>query len=232
MYHHRMFGFRQNYCRLRSADALVVLSMIVTAAESFARVHGSARDRVYDLSRLNSSQGRMATAALGCPRPVPDFRFNVSHRGDVAVFALARQRKIGTNIEALRCIDDADQTAARLVSRCESSVYPAVNTHDKPLVCLNCWARREALIKATSVGLYHPVDRYDVSLAPGESTEMLRVENEAGEDCGWAIYGLAVCHGFVGSAVVKNIHDEPFSAADPKRTARTVVPTPGLDSHA
>ena len=107
-----------------------------------------------------------------------------------------------------------------------------MNTQDKPLVCLNCWARREVLIKATGVDLYHPVDRFDVSLAPGESAKMLRVENDAGEDCGWAIYDLAVCHGFVGSAVVKNIYGEPFSAAGSKRPARTVAPAPGLGSHA
>ena len=53
------------------------------------------------------------------------------------------------------------------------------------MVFFNCWTLKEAFIKALGDGLYHPLDRFDVLLAPGESAKILRVESMPGDHCGW-----------------------------------------------
>ncbi len=125
--------------------------------------------------------------------------FNISHCGDVAVYALAYGRAIGIDIEAIRVIGDADAIAARLFARRENEAYQALDPRDKPLGFLNCWTRKEAFIKALGDGLSHPLDRFDVSLAPGEPAKILRVENTQGDDSGWSLDSFFPAPGYVAA---------------------------------
>ena len=106
--------------------------------------------------------GARGKPALACPGCALDLCFNVSHCGDVAVFAFSHRRQIGIDVEAVRVIGEADQIAARFFSRYENEAYLALNPRDRPIGFLNCWTRKEAFIKAIGDGLYHPLDRFDV----------------------------------------------------------------------
>jgi 4'-phosphopantetheinyl transferase len=137
-----------------------------------------------------------------------DLRFNVSHSEDVAVYAFALGREIGIDVEAVREIPDADDIAARFFSRCEYQAYRALERGDKPLGFFNCWTRKEAFIKARGDGLHYPLDRFDVSLAPGEPANILRVESTPGEDCEWTLDSFVPEPGFIGAVVEqKSAHE-------------------------
>jgi 4'-phosphopantetheinyl transferase len=129
-------------------------------------------------------------------------RFNVSHCGDVAVHAFTRGREIGVDVEAVRALPDADQIAARFFSPRENQAYQALPSSERPVGFFNCWTRKEAYIKALGEGLAHPLQRFDVSLAPGEPARLLRVDDTAGEDCGWTLHGFDPGAGFVAALVV------------------------------
>jgi 4'-phosphopantetheinyl transferase len=133
-----------------------------------------------------------------------DLRFNVSHSDDVAVYAFASGREIGIDVEAVRVIRDADDIAARFFSRRENEAYLALDPRDKPLGFFNCWTRKEAFIKALGDGLYHPLERFDVSLAPDEPARILRVENTPGDDCGWHLESFSPAPGLVAALVVES----------------------------
>ena len=133
-------------------------------------------------------------------------RFNVSHSEDVAVYAFSRGREIGVDVEAVRELRDADDIAARFFSRRENEAYRALDPRDKPLGFFNCWTRKEAFIKALGDGLYHPLDRFDVSLAPGEPARILRVDDAPGEDCGWHMEAFSPASEFVAAVVVESMH--------------------------
>ena len=132
-----------------------------------------------------------------------NLRFNVSHCEDVAVYAFALGREIGADVEATRVIRDADDIAARFFSRCEYEAYCALDRRDRPLGFFNCWTRKEAFIKALGDGIYYPLDRFDVSLTPGEPANILRVESTPGEDCEWTLHGFVPEPGFIGAVVVQ-----------------------------
>ncbi len=138
-------------------------------------------------------------------------RFNVSHCNDVAVYAFSSGREIGIDVEAVRLMRDADDIAARFFSPREYEAYLALDPRDRPLGFFNCWTRKEAFIKALGDGLYHPLDRFDVSLAPEAPARILRVESTAGDRCGWCMESFSPVPGFVAAIVTERapITDEP-----------------------
>ncbi|MGQ0445283.1 MAG: 4'-phosphopantetheinyl transferase family protein [Beijerinckiaceae bacterium] len=144
-----------------------------------------------------------------------DLRFNVSHSDDVAVYAFVPRREIGVDVEAIRVIRDADDIAARFFSRRENEAYMALNPRDKPLGFFNCWTRKEAFIKALGDGLCHPLDRFDVSLTPGEPAKILRVESTPGDHCGWRMESFSPAPGFVAAVVTESVRHraEPVAAS-------------------
>jgi 4'-phosphopantetheinyl transferase len=114
-----------------------------------------------------------------------NLNFNVSHCGDVAAFAFTLGQAIGIDVEAVRATSDADAIAARYFSRREIAMYQALEPRQRPLGFFNCWTRKEAFVKAFGEGLSLPLDRFDVTLAPGEPAKVLRVEDTSGDNSGW-----------------------------------------------
>lgn len=119
-----------------------------------------------------------------------DLRFNVSHCGDVALYAFADGREIGIDVEAVRELRDADAIAASFFSPRENEAYLALEPRERPLGFFRCWTRKEAFIKALGDGLHFPLDAFDVSLAPGERARILRVGDVAGSACGWTLHDV------------------------------------------
>ncbi len=128
-----------------------------------------------------------------------DLHFNVSHCDDVAAYAFSCGHAIGIDLEAVRVISEADDIAARYFSRRENTTYRTLNPGDKPLGFFNCWTRKEAFVKALGDGLSIPLDRFDVTLAPGEPAKVLRVENTPGDDSGWRLDSLCPATGYVAA---------------------------------
>jgi 4'-phosphopantetheinyl transferase len=150
-----------------------------------------------------------AYGAQGKPTLAPKFapanlHFNVSHSRDVGVYALASGLPIGVDVEAIDPVPDADLIAERFFSQRENEVYQTLDAADKPLGFFNCWTRKESFVKAIGEGLTHPLDRFDVSLAPGELARILRVDDTPGDQCGWHMASFSPAAGFVAAIVMEN----------------------------
>jgi 4'-phosphopantetheinyl transferase len=133
-----------------------------------------------------------------------DLRFNMSHSGDVAVYAFSRGAEIGIDVEAVRPMNDATDLAARFFSRRENEAFLALDPRDRELGFFNCWTRKEAFVKALGDGLSHPLDRFDVSLAPDEPAKILRVEDTPGDHCGWRMESFSPAPGYVAAVVTES----------------------------
>ena len=151
--------------------------------------------------------------------------FNISHSEDVAVYAFAFDREVGIDVEAVRPLADADEIAARFFSRRENEAYCALDPRDRPLGFFNCWTRKEAFIKAIGDGLYHPLDCFDVSLAPGAPVKILRVEGNSGDPCGWCLDSFSPAPGFVAAVVTESRKRHvDFAAFWPRLARPATVP--------
>lgn len=153
--------------------------------------------------------GERGKPALAQPLSHSGLRFNVAHSGELAVYAFSRKHEVGVDVEAVRTLPDADNIAARFFSRCENETYRALESCHKRTGFFNCWTRKEAFIKALGDGLYHPLDRFDVSLIPGEPARILRVDGTPGEECGWRLQSFSPAAGFVAAVVTESERREP-----------------------
>jgi len=147
--------------------------------------------------------GPRGKPALAPPFAGSALQFNLSRCGDVAVYAFAYDREIGVDVEQVRVIPDADAIVAQMFSRRENADYFALAPRDRPLGFFQCWTRKEAFIKALGEGLYHPLDRFDVSLTPGEPARILRVDSTPAGDCPWTLHSFSPGAGLIGALVIQ-----------------------------
>ncbi|MEO8163817.1 MAG: 4'-phosphopantetheinyl transferase superfamily protein [Betaproteobacteria bacterium] len=132
-----------------------------------------------------------------------DWRFNVSHSRDIAVFAFCRGREIGIDVEAIHRVYCADTIAQQFFSRNEVQAYLALDPRDKEAGFFNCWTRKEAFIKAIGDGLHYPLDSFDVSVSPHEPAAILRLDDAQATDGGWCLRSFSPMPGYVAALVVE-----------------------------
>ena len=135
-----------------------------------------------------------------------EVRFNLSHSNELALYAFVRGREIGVDLEYIRDIPDIEQIAARFFSARENIVLHGLPAAQKQEAFFRCWTRKEAYIKAIGNGLTHPLDQFDVSLAPGEPARLLTVAGEPDKTKRWALRELAPAPGYQAALAVSG-HD-------------------------
>jgi 4'-phosphopantetheinyl transferase len=101
-------------------------------------------------------------------------RFNVSHSGGWAMFAVTQAREVGIDIERINERTAIELIPARFFSAWETAQLCALPVEQQTQAFFRCWTRKEAYIKARGLGLSLPLDSFDVSLAPGEPAALLR----------------------------------------------------------
>ena len=116
-----------------------------------------------------------------------NLHFNLTHSHEIALFAMVREVEVGIDVEFYRPMDDFDSIAARFFSAAEQSAYFSLPKDLRPQGFYNCWTRKEAFIKAIGDGLSYPLEKFDVSLVPGEPAQLFRIENEPQEVSYWTL---------------------------------------------
>jgi 4'-phosphopantetheinyl transferase len=132
-----------------------------------------------------------------------DVRFNVSHSHGLALFAVARGRDLGVDLEYMRPEVAGEQIAERFFSATEVASLRALPVSQQTEAFFNCWTRKEAYIKARGEGLSHPLHQFDVSLVPGEPAALLQTRDAANEVSRWAMLELAPGAGFRAALVAE-----------------------------
>jgi 4'-phosphopantetheinyl transferase len=116
------------------------------------------------------------------------WRFNLSHCGELAVYAFSRAGEVGVDVEAVHAIAEADAIAARVFSRREHEAYRALTPTERPLAFFRCWTRKEAFVKALGGGLSMPLAEVDVARAPP----------------GWRLHSFSPLPGFIGALATQS----------------------------
>jgi 4'-phosphopantetheinyl transferase len=128
-----------------------------------------------------------------------DWRFNLAHCDDVALYALCRGRDVGIDIEAIRAVDEVDKIASRFFSAAEHAAYRALSPQERPLGFLRCWTRKEALVKAVGEGLSMPLEAFEVSLAPDARDEVVHFDATA-----WRLTSFQPMPGYVAALATRH----------------------------
>jgi 4'-phosphopantetheinyl transferase len=133
----------------------------------------------------------------------PDLRFNVSHSHELVLYAFARGRELGVDIEHVRPDLAGEDIAARFFSAREVSMLSALPAEARSQAFFNCWTRKEAYIKARGEGLSHPLDAFDVSLIPGEPAALLGTRGDLRELTRWSLHALDVGADYAAAVAVQ-----------------------------
>jgi 4'-phosphopantetheinyl transferase len=81
-----------------------------------------------------------------------DLNFNLSHSGGMALFAVARDRTLGVDLENVRFLLDLDEIAARCFSPEEQLVLSSLEPPQKEESFFRYWTRKEAALKCDGTG--------------------------------------------------------------------------------
>ena len=126
-------------------------------------------------------------------------RFNVSHSHGFALYAVSLHRELGVDLECIRKDFPWEPIAERFFSPEEIDALHCVPCHLKYEAFLNCWTRKEAIVKARGGGLSLRLDRFSVSLIPGEPVVLLKTEENPLEASRWGLEQLTPLSGYVAA---------------------------------
>jgi 4'-phosphopantetheinyl transferase len=129
-------------------------------------------------------------------------RFNVSHSGDMALYAVTHTQQIGVDIELLREVSDIQQIVQRFFSPQEQAEWLRLPVGQQTTGFFNCWTRKEAYIKARGQGLSLPLEQFDVSLTPNRPARLL-ADRHYQDIANWSLESLEPAPGYVGALVVE-----------------------------
>ena len=130
-------------------------------------------------------------------------RFNLSHAGDVALYAVTDGREVGIDVERVREDFATHEVAERFFSRREFASLRALPDGEQTRAFFDCWTRKEAYIKARGAGLSLPLDSFDVTVSPREPAALLETRDDPLEASRWLICELSPGTGYVAAVAVE-----------------------------
>jgi 4'-phosphopantetheinyl transferase len=135
--------------------------------------------------------------------------FNLSHSGEVALIAVAREREVGVDVEFMRADFATNEVAEQFFSMAEIYTLSGLEPHLRTQAFFNCWTRKEAYVKARGEGLSMPLDVFDVSLAPDVPAAMLSNRVNDTEPSHWIFQDLNIAPDYAGTLVVEALRSPP-----------------------
>jgi 4'-phosphopantetheinyl transferase len=124
---------------------------------------------------IQFNAGSNGKPAVALPQAVS---FNLSHSHGLAAVAFVRNREIGLDIEKIRPEFASEAVAERFFSAGEVAELRRLPAERRAVGFFLCWTRKEAYVKALSEGLRFPLDKFSVSLTPGEPVQLRADDSE------------------------------------------------------
>lgn len=200
---------RQDLWQVLSADERQKASRFMFASDSHKYIVARAVLRMILGQYLQVSPTTLQFGYTSYGKPylqnamsTPPLHFNVSHSGDVALYGITRNRRIGVDVEQMRPLADEAQFVKSIFSPVEQQAFGRIRPSEKQDAFFNGWTRKEAFIKAIGLGLSFPLEAFDVSLSPGLPAQLLEVRGTPGHQ-EWSMNALSVGPAYKAAYVVE-----------------------------
>ena len=128
-------------------------------------------------------------------------RFNVSHSHELALFAFARDREVGVDIEYVRPVAEAEQIAGRYFSAQERDTLrdlPPDRLYEQFFIY---WTSLEAYLKASGMGLAGAESKG--LLSPDDASRAALLQENEAQSLNWPIYCVRPAPGYVAALAVQ-----------------------------
>jgi 4'-phosphopantetheinyl transferase len=160
---------------------------------------------------LEPGQLRFSYNDYGKPSLAREFdpgmlNFNLSYSDGLALYAIARGREVGIDLERIRPVAEAEGIAERFFSPEENAQFRTLPAGLKQKAFFTCWTRKEAYIKARGKGMSLPMDQVEVSLAPDEPAILLSTGDTLQKVSHWSLRELMPGPSYAAALAVEG-HD-------------------------
>src|ERR1700686_177425 len=145
---------------------------------------------------LEFSYGKHGKPALSGMVASSGLCFNLSHSSGLVVYAVARERNLGIDVEHVRPESAGEDIAQRYFSAREVSDLRTLPPEARVDGFFHCWTRKEAYLKATGMGLQISLDSFSVSLLPEKPAQFL-----GGVESRWHMAAFHPTEGYMAAVV-------------------------------
>jgi len=173
--------------------------------ESFVIARGVLRNIISRYINVASRDIRFSYDQYGKPRLSSgdtSLCFSVSHSSGIALYAISQVDAVGVDIEYARENFSSTEIAEHFFSANEVATLRALPAELRTVAFFNCWTRKEAYIKARGEGLSHPLNRFTVSIIPGQPARLLAADDTKDTSC-WTLMELSAGADYVASLAVE-----------------------------
>jgi 4'-phosphopantetheinyl transferase len=153
---------------------------------------------------LNFCYGPHGKPQLAAPTVGHLLHFNVAHSDSIGVYAVSRGFEVGIDLERIRLIPEAGQIAAKFFSDCEAAQWHTLPSDQQIGFFFDCWARKEAYLKATGKGFSGRLKTNQASFTITRTSKRLMLGGGLPKDPIWFFYPLKSVSGNAGALVAKN----------------------------
>lgn len=141
-----------------------------------------------------------------------DIRFSLSHSANLAFLAVTCGREIGADIEQVRPIHEG--IAERFFAPEEVASLTSLPHAKQTAGFYRIWSCKEAILKATGLGLSMPLDSFAVTVDGPPA--VVRMTEEHGKADQWDLNILCLAHGFHAAIALA-----PVEAGRPLRALKS-----------
>ena len=155
----------------------------------------------------NPSEVKFEYGEAGKPAVAGDqksgLHFNLAHSGDLVVYALNLDRRIGVDIELVRPMPDAEQIAANYFSPDEIRDLKWLPAQQMLAGFFACWTRKEAYVKAIGTGLGHRLSDFSVNARPDERARLISIQGDTQLARRWSYADICLGPAYCGAIAVE-----------------------------
>lgn len=131
--------------------------------------------------------------------------FNLSHSNDLTLLAFTLKNQIGIDVEFIRQNIDIESIAKKYFSSRETLELLNVSPEKKIPAFFNCWARKEAFIKAIGLGLSYQLSKFDVDVTSfGTKQIPINIKDPVYAQQNWQLFSLGLEENYAAAMVVEN----------------------------
>lgn len=135
-------------------------------------------------------------------------QFNASTSAGRAVYAVCLDRCVGIDLEQNRSMPDLEQIVRSFFFAAEREAFLALEPGLRRDAFFRCWTRKEALMKAHGDGVSVALNRWEVSLLPGEPATLRHVDGCIQAAGNWRLFDVSAGSGYVSALAVEHSRKE------------------------
>lgn len=124
----------------------------------------------------------------------------------MVLFALARGREVGVDVELVQPLTDWESVAQVAFSRTELKVLKYLPEEERIATFFRGWTRKEAMLKALGHGIGAGLSHIEVNLADGghpNITDLYEFRVDGSASSPWSLYDLLPAPGFAGAVAIR-----------------------------